>query len=87
MTKLIQFPGSTATGNVKFKKVEPVITRLPDEKLVLEPINFTCIHCHTTAKINMENMIFKHAEFYCSCCGSLYKISNPAFGRKHNPPK
>ena len=81
MTKLIQFPGMTA-GNIKRKKIEPVISRLPDEKLILEPIKFTCVHCHTTSQINLENMIFKSAEFYCSTCGTLYKVSNPAFGKK-----
>jgi len=81
MTKLIPFPG-TANGNSKYtvKKINPIIKPLSD-KMVIGTIDFTCVQCRTTSKFNTENMIFKHLEFFCGCCGSHYKITNPAFGK------
>lgn len=76
--KLIPFPG-TANSNVTFKKINPTISQKSSDKLLIGPIEFTCMHCKTTNKFNMEGMIFRHIEFYCSCCGSHYKVSNPAF--------
>jgi hypothetical protein len=77
--KLIPFPG---TADITYKKITPAIERKSDEKLLIGPFEFTCMQCRTTNKFIMEGMIFRQVEFYCSCCGALYKVSNPAFGRK-----
>lgn len=77
--KLIPFPGAEVPP--RYKKVKAKITKQssPNDRLVVGPFEFTCINCRTTNKFSMEGMIFRQVDFYCSCCGHLYKVTNPAF--------
>ena len=62
---------------VEFKKAKPEQTS--QSKLLLSgPLKFSC-DCGHTAELNLEGVIFRHMDFYCSNCGTHYKVTNPAF--------
>ena len=91
--KVIDFPGA-AEGTKKLKKSgfkREHLEESPKNKMLLGPIQYTCHHCMTITSIDTTNMIMKNMEFYCSDCGTLHKVSNPAFSNipstKPNPNK
>jgi len=79
--KLIPFPGSTAPKETKYKKIQPNFVKPSADKLLLSPIEITCVNCKTTNTLHLDGMIFRSIEFYCSTCGHIYKITNPAFNK------
>lgn len=69
----------------KRKKLEDVLVeKLPDydQHCNIGDINFTCATCGSTSHFNFNHAVFKNCEFYCSSCGTGYKISNPIFSNK-----
>ncbi len=78
--EVIQFPGAkqltekVTSSDLDIKKVTNVET-----KLFLGPIAVTCRNCATKTKFSSEQMIFRSLEFYCTTCGTLHKVVNPAF--------
>lgn len=81
--KIIDFPGAANMNKHASKKV--IRETVPNEtqnKILLGPLQYTCVNCNNVIKFEGENMIFKTIEAYCSKCGSLTKISNPAFTNK-----
>lgn len=71
----------------KRKKLEDVlIEKLPDyeQHTSIGDVNFTCVNCGTTSHFKFNHIVFKNCEFYCSSCGTGYKISNPLFTKKSN---
>jgi len=75
--EIIRFPGV---------RKEPQVVATKENKLsVGGPVCFSC-DCGTTMELGFKNSIFRHLDFYCSGCGSHYKVTNPAFVRPV-PPK
>jgi hypothetical protein len=52
------------------------------DQLCVGPWEFSCPKCKTRTKFDCTNMVFKMLEFYCSICGSYFKVVNPAFSNK-----
>jgi len=50
------------------------------DQLCVGPWEFSCPKCKTKTKFDCSNMIFKSLDFYCSSCGSFFKVINPVFG-------
>ena len=73
---VIPFPGALAT---KTTSVET--SSKPESKLVVGPTTFTCTSCKKVCKASLDGMIFVSIEFHCTGCGSLFRITNPPFGR------
>lgn len=46
----------------------------------LGPMRFTC-DCGSTTDLSITGGIFRYIDFYCSTCGTHYKVTNPAFVR------
>jgi len=65
--EIIDFPG---------RKPKPVPTQ--QSKMALGPMRFTC-ECGNVSDIYMTGMIFRYFDFYCSNCGTHYRVTNPAF--------
>lgn len=74
--KIVRFPG------VEQAKIKPTNTNT--NKLIVGPMNFTCVECGHHTEANFSGMIFRIIDFYCSECGSHYKVVNPAFGVTKN---
>lgn len=84
--KVIPFPGAQELHK-KIKKQKIKVESLPSEgsdRIHLSNIGFTCPNCYNKAKIDIEGIIFKTLEFYCSKCGTKHKVSNPAFSVNQN---
>ena len=79
--EIIRFPGN-------FKQPPKVVATQENKLSVGGPLRFSC-DCGTTAEVNLTNVIFRHLDFYCSHCGTHYKVTNPAFVRPlpKAPPK
>lgn len=79
--EVIEFPGAKRIAKkleesgLKLKRSKPS----HDSYLCVGPIHFTCTNCSNQTTLLTENMIFRTLEFYCSECGTLHKITNPAF--------
>jgi hypothetical protein len=52
------------------------------DQMCVGPWEFSCPKCKTKTKFECTNMVFKMLEFYCSSCGSYFKVINPAFSNK-----
>ena len=46
--------------------------------------DFTCAICNNKSHIEFKNAIMKQFEFYCSACGTGYKLDNPSLSNKLN---
>lgn len=42
-------------------------------------VHITCATCGNRSHFKFDHVVFKQCEFYCSSCGTGYKISNPIF--------
>jgi hypothetical protein len=76
--EIIDFPG---------RKPKAIPTDI--NKMALGPLRFTC-DCGNPTDLNLSGGIFRYIDFYCSSCGTHYKVTNPAFARpitRHIPPK
>lgn len=82
MGDLIQLPNAKKR---KRKKLEDILVeKLSDHEhhCSIGNVNVTCATCGSTSNINFTKMVFKICEFYCSVCGTGYKISNPIFTKR-----
>ena len=70
--KLIQFPGAPIP-------VAANTTLDPNTKLAVGPVAFTCTSCGEQTGIEFHQMVFRTVECYCLGCGSLFRLTNPAF--------
>ena len=71
--EIIKFPGGTK---------KPQAVRTQENKISLGPMRFTC-DCGSVAELSFSGIIFRHVDFYCTSCGSHYKVTNPEIGRAH----
>lgn len=78
MSKIIKFPHALQ-NNVGSVKPVVSIMNTTNGLMHLGPWEFTCHKCDTKTCFQSENMIFRTVEFYCSTCGALHKVINPAF--------
>lgn len=71
---VIKFPGDD-------KKVKAVVRTDADplSKMVINNMKFTCPECHNQCTADFSGLIFRDIEFYCSDCGTFFKISNNVF--------
>jgi rubredoxin len=81
---VIEFPGGTPPGGKPPPRKKPPGKRVvqpdtPHNKLILGPINYTCPNCATKAILTGEYIIFRQLDYYCSVCGTLHRMVNPAF--------
>ena len=67
--EIIDFPGK-----------KPKRVKCHENRLQLGPMRFTC-DCGTISELHFTGLIFKFIEFFCSSCGTNYKVTNPAFNR------
>lgn len=47
-------------------------------------IDFTCPTCYNHTKFTFDRMVFKNLQFFCSKCGTGWKVSNPLYVSKNN---
>lgn len=45
-------------------------------------IDFTCPTCYNHTKFTFERMVLKSLQFFCSRCGTGWKVGNPMFVSK-----
>lgn len=76
---VIDFPGGKPPPERKKSSRKVVQPELPISKLLLGPIHYTCPMCANKTVIHGENLIFRQFDFYCSSCGQLHRMVNPAF--------
>jgi hypothetical protein len=72
--QVIDFPGR-----------RPQVVKTEENKLELGPMRFTC-DCGCVSQFSMTGAIFRYLDFFCSSCGTHYKIINPAFNTHKNKP-
>lgn len=79
MSKIIRFP--FAAQNLKGGAKNPRVSTplVVNNQLHLGPWEFTCPKCKAPTKFESHNMIFRVVDFYCASCGSLHRVTNPAF--------
>lgn len=79
MTNIISFPN--AIQDTLNESAKPVVSlsRTTNSQMHLGPWSFTCHKCNAKTSFNSENMIFRTVDFYCANCGSLHRVTNPAF--------
>jgi len=82
MGKIIQFPKQRTKKQQKIDNL--LVEKLPDvdQHASIGNISFTCATCGTKSSFHFNYIVFKICEFYCSACGTGYKISNPLFTAK-----
>lgn len=86
MGEIIHFPNAVQSTRGAMA-LEPAVATVKhvNDKMLLGPWTFTCHKCNTKTSFESENLIFREITFYCASCGSLHKVSNPAF--INTPPK
>jgi late competence protein required for DNA uptake (superfamily II DNA/RNA helicase) len=80
MADIIKFP--VAVQNKRCQKdPKPHVSAIgtPSNHLYVGPWEFTCQRCSTKTKFEATNMVFRSVEFYCASCGTLHRVTNPAF--------
>lgn len=83
--KLIPFPHARENINAK-KQNRNLKSSKPDvlyNSMNLGPWNFTCTKCGSKTHFDSKGMIFRVLDFYCSSCGVLHRVTNPAFSNNH----
>ena len=76
--KVIPFPNAASkknarkSGNLLIEKID-----LQSNNPIVGKQTFTCVDCGQQHSFETSNIIFKCLEFFCSKCGSLYKVTNP----------
>jgi hypothetical protein len=71
MGKIIQIPIKPIPISEQIKE--------PNNSLLLDKWTFTCPHCFCKSYFHAEEIIFRKIEFYCKKCGTLHRVTNPAF--------
>lgn len=81
MGDIINLPNARKRKRAKLEDV--LVEKLPDyeQHNSIGDIQFTCATCGHTSGFSFKFIIFKICEFYCSACGTGYKISNPLFAK------
>ncbi len=67
--EIIDFPGR-----------KPKAVKSTEHKMELGPMRFTC-DCGSVTDFSLSGGIFRYLDFFCSSCGTHYKVTNPAFVR------
>jgi hypothetical protein len=75
--KLIRFPRAAPT---------PKVQADPRSRLAIGSVPFTCAECGNRSRLDFGGVVFRQCEFYCTSCGSFYRVTNPAFANTTNPP-
>lgn len=84
MDNIIHFPNAVqSTRGAMALEPAPVTAKDANAKMLIGPWTYTCHKCDTKASFEAQHMIFRSVEFYCSSCGAMHKVVNPAFT---NPP-
>lgn len=83
MGEIVKLP--TAAKRKRKKLEDVLVEKLPDydQHCSMGDVNFTCATCGTTSHFAFNQVVFKNCEFYCSSCGTGYKISNPLFSKNN----
>ena len=78
MGNIIKFPGKNTVSRAKSV---PFVAEKIDVKEILptSKIDFTCPTCYNHLTFRFEHMIFKNIQFFCSKCGTGWKVNNPLF--------
>lgn len=82
---VIPFPlaaQSRRNNRLKLKLDQPDVVH---NQLHLGPWSFECTRCDAKIEFNTEGMVFRKIDFYCSSCGSIHSVSNPAFAAPTAP--
>ena len=66
---------------IRIPQKSPETAPDPNHKLHVGPVGFTCPSCKSYGEISFSKIVFRSLDFYCSGCGSYYKMTNPAFGQ------
>lgn len=79
--KVIVFPH--ARENIKAKSQNSQL-KYSDPDVIYNSMNvgpwdYTCSKCNTKSHFDCKGMIFRVMDFYCSSCGALHRVTNPAF--------
>jgi predicted RNA-binding Zn-ribbon protein involved in translation (DUF1610 family) len=82
---VIEFPGGSKPPPKKGKPPRVTTPDIPHNRLHMGPINFTCPKCANVIILQGENIIFRTMDFYCSSCGVLHRLTNPAFSDTQAP--
>lgn len=64
----------TKNSQLKFSNPDVVYNSMN-----MGPWDFTCTKCDTKTQFECKGMIFRVMDFYCSSCGTLHRVTNPAF--------
>ena len=81
MGDIVQLPNSKKRRRKKLEDV--LVEKLSDydNHCNIGDVQVTCATCGSTSSLHFNHMVFKTCEFYCSSCGTGYKISNPIFSK------
>jgi len=82
MGDIIKFPKQRTKKQQKIDNL--LVEKLPnvEQHSNIGDVNFTCATCGTRSQLTFNYIVFKLCEFYCSACGTGYKISNPLFSSR-----
>jgi late competence protein required for DNA uptake (superfamily II DNA/RNA helicase) len=86
MSNIIKFPIAAQNARGKGKKPDVEAIGAINTHLFVGPWEFTCQRCGTKTKFESHNMVFRSVEFYCASCGTMHRVTNPAFSSS-TPPK
>lgn len=78
MGNIIKFPGKHIEP--KARSVRFVAEKIDvNGTLPVGKLDFTCPTCYNQVTFRFEHMVFKNLQFFCSKCGSGWKVNNPVF--------
>lgn len=81
---IIKFPGKHTPVKKTSKSLPHTVEKM-DEVIgqpVVNKIDFTCPSCYNNLTFRFERIVFKNLQFFCSNCGSGWKVTNPMFSNK-----
>jgi len=76
---VIPFPLATQAKRNSRQKLKLESPHVTHNRLVLGGWNFECTRCDAQITFDTTAMVFRKLEFYCTSCGALHTVSNPAF--------
>jgi hypothetical protein len=83
MSNIIKFPGKCIKS--KAKSMPFIAEKIDiDSNLPINELDFTCPTCYSKLRFKFEHVVFKNIQFFCSACGTGWKVSNPIFSNKTN---
>lgn len=79
MADIIKFPLGAQKARGRGNRPNVSALSSINGQLYLGPWEFTCQKCGAKTKFESTNMVFRTVEFYCASCGTLHRVTNPAF--------